>query len=147
MIKRFIAIFLSGFLLTIGFSVRSDQLAVKLIVDVVGGKANTGSIILSLFSSENNFLKSPVRSQTKTVNQLGGASFELTDLVPGIYAISVVYDEDENGELNTGLMGIPKELVGFSNNAKGMFGPPKFEKAAIDVNSATQITIFLGKAG
>jgi len=43
------------------------------------------------------------------------------------YSVSVYYDLDENGELNTGFLGIPSEPVGFSNNAKGSFGPPSFE--------------------
>jgi uncharacterized protein (DUF2141 family) len=48
----------------------------------------------------------------------------------GAYAIAVVHDADENGELNTSFVGRPKEWWGVSNNAPAhRFGPPKFEEA------------------
>ena len=123
-----------------------DQNGISLTIEVVGGKPNTGNVILSVFSSEENFLKHPVANQTSAVDEMGTSSFTVTDLLPGRYAVSAVYDEDGNGELNTGLLGIPKEMIGFSNNAKGVFGPPKFEKAAFEINSAMTLTIPLGAA-
>ena len=47
-------------------------------------------------------------------------------LSPGQYALSYFHDENENGEMETGLFGIPKEGYGFSNNARGKYGPPEF---------------------
>lgn len=61
----------------------------------------------------------------------------------GTYAVSVIYDEDGNGELNTGLLGIPTEPVGFSNNAAGLFGPPDFAEAAIVLTAPRTIEIRL----
>jgi uncharacterized protein (DUF2141 family) len=46
------------------------------------------------------------------------------------YAVSAFHDENSNGNLDTNFMGIPREGVGASNNAKGHLGPPKFEAAA-----------------
>jgi uncharacterized protein (DUF2141 family) len=57
------------------------------------------------------------------INDEGEVRFTFTDLKAGTYSVSIVYDEDSNGKLNTGFLGIPSELVGFSNNAKGTFGP------------------------
>jgi len=58
----------------------------------------------------------------------------------------IVYDEDNSGELDTGLFGIPTELVGFSNNAKGLFGPPDFDDVSIIVRGTTTVSIALGEA-
>ena len=55
---------------------------------------------------------------------------EFPGLNTGTYAISVFHDENSNGKLDTNFMGIPREGVGASNNAKGHFGPPKFDAAA-----------------
>jgi uncharacterized protein (DUF2141 family) len=74
------------------------------------------------------------------------ATFSLQQLKSGVYAISVVYDRDGNGELNTGLMGIPTELVGFSNNARGLFGPPSFNKAKVKLVESGMLEIKLKKA-
>ncbi len=52
-----------------------------------------------------------------------------TDVPPGTYAIGVVQDVNANGKLDTKMFGIPAEPVGVSNNAKGRFGPPKFDDA------------------
>lgn len=133
-------------LITFCLHAHSDQSAVVLTVDVVGGKPNKGEVILSLFTSEENYLKDPELILTGTLDSKGSVKFTIPKLTSGTYALSAVYDEDSNGKLNTGLMGIPKEFVGFSNNVKGLFGPPKFDKTAFEVSSQTNITIVLGKA-
>ena len=107
-------------------SVHSGQ-SVSLSVTVIGGKPNKGKIIRSIFSSPENYLIQPVVENVLALEEKGEASVQIDDLQPGTYAISTVYDEDENGKLNTGFLGVPKELVGFSNNAKGTFGPPSFK--------------------
>ena len=43
--------------------------------------------------------------------------------------LSVFYDRNGNGELDTNFIGIPKEPIALSNNATGKFGPPKYEDA------------------
>ena len=55
---------------------------------------------------------------------------QFTGLSPGTYAVSVFHDENSNGKVDTKFMGIPREGVGASNNAKGHLGPPKFDAAA-----------------
>jgi len=117
-----------------------------LAVNVTGAKSNTGNAVLAVFTSANNYLKQPVVSKTKPINEQGEAVFRLGTLSEGRYAISVYYDEDSNGELKTGLFGIPTELVGFYNNVKGIFGPPSYKKASFMHSKATEINIRLGNA-
>ncbi len=50
----------------------------------------------------------------------------------GTYAICVFRDEKGNSKLDTNSFGMPGEKYGFSNNARGVFGPPTFEKAQFD---------------
>lgn len=57
-------------------------------------------------------------------------------LVPGRYAVQVFYDRNLNGELDKNFMGVPKEPVGFSRDAAGRFGPPKFPDAAFNYSGA-----------
>ena len=40
----------------------------------------------------------------------------------------------KNEKLDTNFFGIPKEQFGFSNNAKGRFGPPSFESASFELD-------------
>ena len=61
----------------------------------------------------------------------GEARCRFEGVSPGRYAVSVMHDEDADGELDTGLFGIPEEGWGVSNDAPaGAFGPPSFESAA-----------------
>lgn len=122
------------------------QESLTLIVEVNNAKPNEGQIIISVFNSKKTFLKESYVSKTKAVDSNGQAFFEIIDLPTGIYSVSAIYDEDSDGELKTGFMGIPKELVGFSNNAKGTFGPPSFGKTAFNLNSNKTIKINLTNA-
>jgi len=133
---------------SIVFSLNSfaEQNPLTLTVLVDGAKANTGQAIASLFSSADNYLKEPVYKQILPINDEGGARFIFNKLEAGTYAVSIVYDEDSDGNLNTGFLGIPSELVGFSNNAKGTFGPPSFHKTSFTFSASETISIILGGA-
>ena len=91
-----------------------------------------GSIRVGLFNSEESFLKNALDGKiVKVSGKEVTVVFE--NLKPGEYAVSVVHDENDNGELDTNMMGIPKEGFAFGNNATGMFGPPDFSKAKVKV--------------
>ena len=72
---------------------------------------------------------------------------KLDDIEVGKYAIAVFQDENSDGKMNTNFMGKPKELSGFSNDAKGDFGPPEFNDASFDVfnDKSTKLVIHLMK--
>jgi len=57
----------------------------------------------------------------------------VVDLPAGRYAIAVFHDKNGNQELDQNLVGAPSEPYGFGNNARGSFGPPSFDAAAIDL--------------
>ncbi len=101
-------------------------------VSISGASSDTGSIRILVFSKPSGFpdqVKQAVRS-ISLPSKNGKASFKLTDLPTGTYAIGVIHDQDNNGKLSTNAVGYPTEKFGFSNNPKVYFGPPSFEKAA-----------------
>ena len=59
----------------------------------------------------------------------------IEDLNPGNYAFRYFHDKNENDEMETNWMGLPTEGFGFSNNAKGLFGPPSFDKWVFELNA------------
>lgn len=114
---------------------------ITLTVQTTGAKANTGQVILSLFNSSEHYLKAPYVDQKVPVDNFGKSDFTIDKLAPGTYAISIIYDENNNGKLDTNFLGIPTELTGFSNGAKSNFGPPSFSEAAIQINRSRTIVI------
>lgn len=102
-------------------------------VTVKNIKEAKGSIRVGLFDKEENFLEKPIEGKVvKAAN--GEVTVVFEGLPTGDYAISIIHDENDNGELDSNMMGIPKEGFAFGNNAMGMFGPPDFDKAKVSVN-------------
>ena len=66
----------------------------------------------------------------------GAIRFVLRDLPPGRYAVNAFHDENDNGELDANLLGIPSEGYGFANDPPSTFGPPDFEAAAVTLDDA-----------
>jgi uncharacterized protein (DUF2141 family) len=84
--------------------------------------------------------------------KLGDTRVTVANLPAGRYAVQAFLDENGNGEVDRGLFGVPKEGVGFSNDAKIRFGPPKFAEAvfAFDGNARTirfNLRYFMGAQG
>ncbi len=68
-----------------------------------------------------------------------------TRLPAGEYAIRVMHDVNNNGEMDSNFVGMPTEPWAMSNNAKGNFGPPKWEEAKFELTGSVTQTLPLGK--
>lgn len=106
----------------------SDQLAIKFET-----KEKTGRIYISLFDSEEHFLKKPFKTAVVNLkNRINAVKME--NIKQKSFAVATFIDLNNNGKLDTNFMGIPKEPYGFSNNAKGLFGPPSFKKSKVTLS-------------
>ena len=70
----------------------------------------------------------------------------------GKYAVQTFHDENDNRKVDRNFLGIPKEGVGFSNDAPIRMSPPKWADAVFAFNGAEQAIqlktrYFLGPAG
>lgn len=70
-------------------------------------------------------------------------SVTLDGLASGSYGVRLMHDVNGNEELDTNLVGMPKEPFGFSNNAPIRFGAPKWDAIKFDVEGDTSQTIKL----
>ncbi len=61
----------------------------------------------------------------------------IPDLHSGKYAVAAYVDSNRNGKQDKNFLGVPKEIYGISNDARGMFGPPDFAEAAFDIGDNT----------
>ncbi|MEQ9373604.1 MAG: DUF2141 domain-containing protein [Imperialibacter sp.] len=108
-----------------------------LTVEIKGIKNVKGDIRVALYDLKENFLTD--RLYKGRVEKVNGESVrvQFTNLPFGSYAVSVFHDENENGKLDTGLFGIPKEPYGFGNDSMGLLGPPDFEEASVTFQAKT----------
>jgi uncharacterized protein (DUF2141 family) len=113
---------------------------VNLTVKISGLKSNTGIVQVGLFNSKGDFLKKAYKGTPSEIKS-NGASITFSNLPKGEYAISAYHDTNSNAKLDTNFMGIPKEDVACSNNAKGVMGPPKYEDAKFQLNKDLKIEI------
>ena len=58
------------------------------------------------------------------------------DLPAGDYAVSALHDEDGDGVMDTGFLGIALEGYGFSQVKKVPLGRPPFEETAVHVEAS-----------
>lgn len=74
----------------------------------------------------------------------GTTTLSLEAPAPGTYGVKLFHDTNGNGKLDTNLVGLPVEPVGFSNDAPLRFGPPDFDDAAFEVGATgAELTISL----
>ncbi len=75
----------------------------------------------------------------------GSISFTTDALPAGTWAARVLHDVNSNNEMDSNMVGMPKEPWGMSNNARGNFGPPKFEDARFEMKGDTALAIKVEK--
>jgi uncharacterized protein (DUF2141 family) len=106
-----------------------------LIVEVEGLKDDQGKLHASLYASEEGFPTKPEKALRHVDVPIvaGKARVVFEGLPPGGYAVAAYHDENGDGKLDTGFLGIPTEGLASSNDAKGFMGPPSFEEARVEV--------------
>ncbi len=108
---------------------------ITLTIEVTGLRNNNGLIILQLVDENQKDVKSQ-----KGVIKNNKCTIIFDDLKSAKYAFRYFHDENKNNKLDTKWLGIPVEGFGFSNNAKGKFGPPAFEKWIFDLKGNITLT-------
>lgn len=96
----------------------------------------SGTIVLSAHDSEESFKnKKPVQT-VRVPATVPSVTIELS-LTPGECAFCVFHDTNDDGDLNVGFMGIPKEPFGFSNyDGKGP--PGNFKKHKVPIPAGVE---------
>ena len=65
--------------------------------------------------------------------RLGTTIVRVENVPPGTYAAQAFHDENMNNKVDRGLFGVPREGVGFSNDARLYRHGPHFEEAKFPV--------------
>lgn len=109
--------------------------AATLTVTLTDIETPSGVIKLALFAGEDGYDgDTPVRGVNVEVDEaVESVTFE--GLETGAYGIKLYHDVNGNDELDTNPFGLPTEPFGFSNDARGRFGPASWDKAAFTLEA------------
>src|ERR1700731_1629727 len=129
--------------------------AVPLVRDSVAGgqirvvvrdlRNDQGRVGCGLFNHAEGFPsnRQKVYREIWTLIHNGSATCEFNRIPAGIYAVTVLHDEDSDGKMRFNWIGMPTEGYGFSNNAKATLFAPSFNAASFgyDGKGLMSITI------
>jgi uncharacterized protein (DUF2141 family) len=114
---------------------RSNRLAT--VEAVVSDLPSTRGIVeCVLWSGSGGFPRDTARAAAKVVTRdlEGGRAVCAFERVPrGTFAVTMLHDENENGLVDTGFLGIPVESYGFSRDPSPLLRAPTFEESCFDV--------------
>jgi uncharacterized protein (DUF2141 family) len=100
-------------------------------VVATGAASERGTVLIQLANSAADYGSDTGGFRSAEIKPAGGGGGAPFENVPyGDYAVKVFHDENDNKKLDIGLRG-PKERYGFSNGARGLFGPPSFADAKV----------------
>lgn len=113
-----------------------------LTIEIEGFENDKGQLVLGVCNKKENFLKEFAYGDVVKIKNKK-ATVVIKNLPSGEYAISLFHDVNSNNILDKNMFGIPSEDYGFSNNASGTFGPPKYEDVKFNLNESKTIKIIL----
>jgi len=112
-------------------------------VMIANASPASGRVEISLFNSAESFMKEPFLQQAGDVNEDGSYKALFASLPEGEYAVVVVDDENDNGQIDNGFLGFGAESYAFSNGARPWFGWPDFEEVKFQLDKTMSIDINL----
>ncbi|MFG0267593.1 MAG: DUF2141 domain-containing protein [Rhodopirellula sp. JB055] len=107
----------------------------RVLIRVIGAIPSESLVWLAIYNAETSFNdpENALLAAQLPIQPNGVAACTIPiDQLPERFAIAAFHDTDNDGALSRNQFGIPAERYGFSNNARGKFGPPAFKEAVID---------------
>ena len=116
-------------------------------IEVNNIRSVKGKVWIGIYDSKHNFLvKEKAIIQGVSVSKEGPLTINVSDLTYGQYAIAIFHDENDNGELDRNLLGIPSEPFAFSRVPKSKWRLPSFDEVKFSFQDPGQkIATYLKK--
>ena len=104
-------------------------------IQVQGLRNFNGAVRLCLTRNPAHFpaCDSDPAAVTRSVPARAAGMIRIQGVSSGIYALSLIHDENSNNRLDTFLF-VPREGFGFSRNPRLRMGPPRFEEVRFAVS-------------
>ena len=103
-------------------------------VNVSTFRNGKGALGCRLYAGPDGFPKKLTHKLQQVVPIRGpSATCKFAGIAPGTYAVAVVHDENNNGQVDTNFLGIPTEGYGVSNNRTYAMSWPKWDESKFQV--------------
>ena len=126
-------------LVAMSFAVEAQAASVT--VTVTGVRDSRGVVRVAI-CPRADFLHPHCPYFAYSPSETGAVRVTINNVPPGVYAAEAYQDANDNGILDRNWLGLPKEGMGFSNNAPMRFGPPRFDDAAFALGSGASAISF-----
>jgi len=149
--RRWLPDFLSGVgIASVFLHLAAPAQGADLRVVIVGVGAAGGTLVAGLYDKPENYELAVRKTAQILVNdpkRIAGVSLRavagsqtvvFADLSPGLYAVIVVHDENDDGRFNKAILGVPLEPYGISNNPRTLVSPPDFAQAAVRIGEGDE---------
>jgi len=116
----------------------------SLTVEVNGLQNSKGIVQFALYNKDGTIPDEDYKKCCKILKekiQNGSSKVTFSNLPVGKYAVNILHDENENGEIDKGFI-LPIEGIGFSNyESIGLTNRPNFSKASFELNCDKKISV------
>ncbi len=114
-----------------------------LVVRITNLRSDRGQVVACLYRGDDGFPNDERKAWRRASARISGgvAEVRFVGVPAGAYAVSAYHDENGNGTLEKNFLGIPKEGVALSNDARGHFGPPKYRDARFEMKATDQAMV------
>ena len=112
----------------------------QLTLNISGLKPQESKLYIAFFNTADGFPKGDRSWKTDVISVKDSTvTHQFTCEKVDQLAVAVFQVLEGNGVLSKGNYGIPSEPYGFSNNARGLIGPPTFKQAQIKIDHTETI--------
>jgi uncharacterized protein (DUF2141 family) len=134
-------------LLPLSLLLIADAPAAPIEVQVTGVRSAQGAVWVSVCPEKQFLGDCPMSASVPA--RIGAVTVVLSNVPPGRYAVQAFHDANGNGKVDRNWLGVPREGIGFSNDAMPRLTYPRFAVAGFDHGTTAQriavrIRYFLG---
>lgn len=102
-------------------------------IELLGVRSAKGDLVITVYGDRpEDFLAKGTKLAKLKLRPREGTVKGCLDLPQaGVFALTAFHDEDGDGRLSRGMIGLPVEGYGFPHDPRLLFGPPRFDAVAI----------------
>lgn len=108
-------------------------------IEISHVRNHNGKVLISVCATPEEYPYKPFRTYEVCKDSLcaGNLRKVITDLHPGTYAIALLDDENNSGQMDYNRLGIPVEGFAFANNVKPFLSRPDYDRCLITLKPGT----------